>query len=240
MPAESRASETRVAAEVSRLLGVVAELAVQLFEEGLAVLVVLFIGLNLLQIPLGEVVELVLNLLDVHVVVALDRLATRRHLFAGCFGGLRILDELLAPFRALALGSLRCFSLIGTELLPGLFRQVTFRLATFASPRATLLRLPLFLGPLLQVLLVLVLLALVAAAGLLVLLSQELRLAGRPLPGLAALVRGLDLLLDPLPKLGVRVLLFSLRRLYVSTELPLRCLTGNWTCDTGDSRTPVR
>jgi hypothetical protein len=43
-----------------------------LLEEGLAVLVILFVCSNLLQVSLGEGVELFLDLLNVYVVVALN------------------------------------------------------------------------------------------------------------------------------------------------------------------------
>ena len=220
------------------MLGAVPDFTVQLFEESLAALAVLFVVPNHLQVPLGGNVELVFDLLDVYVVIALDGLATCRSLLACFSGGLRVADVPLASLRALALLSPSPPPL-GAELLLGVLGQVTPRLTILGSPRPTLLGVPLFLSPLLQTLLAFDFVALVAAV-FLVLLDQELRFAGRPVSGLATLVRGPYLLLDPLPKLGVRVLLFSLRRLYVSTELPLRCLTGNWTCDTGDSRTPVR
>ena len=198
------------------MLGAVPDFTVQLFEESLAALAVLFVVPNHLQVPLGGNVELVFDLLDVYVVIALDGLATCRSLLACFSGGLRVADVPLASLRALALLTPSPPPL-GAELLLGVLGQVTPRLTILGKASAAL-----------------------ATAGVLVLLDQELRFAGRPVSGLATLVRGPYLLLDPLPKLGVRVLLFSLRRLYVSTELPLRCLTGNWTCDTGDSRTPVR
>lgn len=88
------------------MLVAVPDLTVQLLEEGLTVLVVLFVGPNLLQISLGEAVEFVLDL-DAQVVVALDGLAVYRDLLAGFLGGPGILDVLLALLRTFALLSVR-------------------------------------------------------------------------------------------------------------------------------------
>jgi hypothetical protein len=136
--------------------------------------VTLFVCSNLLQVSLGEGVELLFDLLDVHAVVALDRFAARRSLFARLFGGLRVPDVLFALFGALALRFLRRLPLFGSEFLPGLLRQVTLRLTACAGLSIAFLGLPLFFGSLLQMLLILVLLALVTAPGLLVFFDQEL------------------------------------------------------------------
>ncbi|MDP8972181.1 MAG: hypothetical protein M3N45_03190 [Actinomycetota bacterium] len=116
-----------------RALSAVPDLAFQLFEKGLAVLVTLLVCSNPLQVLLGEGVELFLDLLDVRVVVAFGRLAARRDFLAGFSGGLRVSDVLLALFGALALRFLRYLPLFGAELLSGFLRQVTLRLTTFAG-----------------------------------------------------------------------------------------------------------
>lgn len=157
------------------MLGAVPDFTVQLFEESLAALAVLFVVPNHLQVPLGGNVELVFDLLDVYVVIALDGLATCRSLLACFSGGLRVADVPLASLRALALLSPSPPPL-GAELLLGVLGQVTPRLIILGSPRPTLLGLPLFLSPLLQTLLAFDFVALVAAV-FLVLLDQELRFA---------------------------------------------------------------
>ena len=54
------------------MLGAVPDFTVQLFEESLAALAVLFVVPNHLQVPLGGNVELVFDLLGVYVVIARD------------------------------------------------------------------------------------------------------------------------------------------------------------------------
>src|SRR3712207_1896376 len=176
---------------------------VERLQQGLAVLVVLLVVADGLYVVLGEPLYLLPYLPDAEVVVVLEG-----HLgvLAGLLRLVGVGDVLPALLRALALLLLRLLLLLLAHGLPGLFREVALRLAVLSGVGVALLGLPLLLGPVLEVLLGLVLLALVAASLLLVLLGEELGLAGAPLALLAALVRGLDLLLDLLPKIRVRVL----------------------------------
>ena len=102
------------------MLGAVPDLTDQLFEEGLAALSVLFVGFNLLQVPLGETVKLVLDLLGVDVIIAIDGLVTCRGLLACFSGGLRAANVLFALLRALTLRTFRSLPLFEAELRPGL------------------------------------------------------------------------------------------------------------------------
>src|SRR5215203_3700709 len=181
------------------------QLAVQRFDERLAVLVLLLVVEKVLNLVFGEALRLLFYLLHAEVVVALERQSGG--LLTSLPGPVGVGDVLLALLRTLALFAFGLFFLLLAHVLPGLFGQVAFGLPVLAGVGVAFPGLPLFLGPPLQVLLGLVLLTLVAATPLLVFLCEELGLAGRPLALLAAPVGGFDLLLYLFPQLWMRVLL---------------------------------
>jgi hypothetical protein len=111
---------------------------VQLFEDGLAAPEDFFVGYNLLQVPIGETIELVLDLLGGHVIIALDRLASPAEASLHASLTASVLPSTVSPLRALALRFLLVLPLFGAELLPGFLGQVTLLLTIIASLRLIL------------------------------------------------------------------------------------------------------